>query len=664
MAENIISNPFAECTARDMTYDEVQQYWCSPFRLYRLSEGELLTCKTPIVLEGVRGTGKTMILKYLSYFTQKKSCNNMSIEDKLEYFKAKSIGIYFRYKIDFCRLFIRLDCTTQDKERIFNYYYELFIIRQILEIIEDFYRDSDIAEVEDILCTFFRVKHMSMGDIRQHVNKMLRNMDQIINSSIYDENWRDKIMPMVNSTGMIVDLIHTINNSIPGWKDILFVILLDEYENLGIFQTIVNTLIKQADDTVNLTYRLGMRPAGMDNNNKTNVAGEHLQVDRDFLLRRLEYENHNEYRKFAINISKKRLQSVDIFRENNLCDISVILGEKESFDTEATSIVKGTKHFKVLKTYFPDETRMQEVINALSCDEKLMEMYNILRVMRGSDYKEISILCKKYRELRDARKLATLKEINTDEARKLKKYQLDYSSKYRVTLLYILLTIYGERKQYYSFNTFLRLSSGSINDFISLCRNTFKHMNNDMLTDLKKGKSISTRIQTFAAIDTAEDQRRKMSMSNNYGNEIYAFIDNMGSIFEAYHRDLEAKYPETNQFSFGDENEIRNDSKLNAYLVELINSGSVIRKPIRQLKSLGNTTRGYLYLLNRIFAPIYQYSYRTRGGFNPIISKDDFDKMLHQSIDPLKYISGNKIELQQFGLFDSLKEDEYDPTDI
>lgn len=664
MAENIISNPFAECTARDMTYDEVQQYWCSPFRLYRLSEGELLTCKTPIVLEGVRGTGKTMILKYLAYFTQKKSCNDMSIEDKLAYFKTKSIGIYFRYKIDFCRLFNRLDCTIQDKERIFNYYYELFIIRQILEMIEDFYYDSDVKTVEDVLCTFFRIEHMSMSSIRQHVNRMLRNMDQIINSSIYDENWMDKIMPLVGSAGMIVDLIHTINNSVPGWNDILFVILLDEYENLGMFQTMVNTLIKQVDDTVNLTYRLGMRPAGMDNNSETNVSGEHLQVDRDFLLRRLEYKNHNEYKKFAINISQKRLRSIEVFRENNLCDISVILGEKENFDAEATSIVKGTKHFKVLKTYFPDENRMQEVINALSCDEKLMEMYNILRVMRGSDYKEISILCKKYRELRDSRKLSTLEEINTYEAGKLKKYQLDYSNKYRVTLLYMLLTIYGERKQYYSFNTFLRLSSGSINDFISLCRNTFKHMNSDILTDLKKGQPISTRIQTFAAIDTAEDQRRKMSMSNNYGNEIYTFIDNMGSIFEMYHRDLKAKYPETNQFSFADENEIRNDKELNAYLVELINSGSVIRKPIRQLKSVGNSGRGYLYLLNRIFAPIYQYSYRTRGGFNPIISKDDFDEMLHKSIDPKKHIKGHEIGLQQLGLFDSPEEDEDDPTDI
>lgn len=664
MAENIINNPFVGCTARDMKYGEVKQYWCSPFRLYNLNESELLIGRTPIVIEGVRGTGKTMILKYLSYFIQKESCNDMPFEDKLAYFRHKSVGVYFRYKTDFCNLVSTLDCSSQNKERIFKYYYELFIIRQVLEILEDFYHGFDNTALEELLCDFFELERMNVEGVRRHVNKMLRDMDQTINSSVYDEGWMEKAMLLVGSNDMVLDLIHMISNSLPGWENILFVILLDEYENLGMFQATINTLIKQVDDTVSLTYRLGMRPAGMGNNNGTNVAGEHLQVDRDFVLRRLEFESFSEYKKFAVNISKKRLESVEVFRTNNLCDINTILGDKEDFDAEADSFVKGIRHFKVLKAYFPDERRMQEVIGELSCDEKLMEMYNVLRVMRGGDYKEIGALCRKYRELRDSQKLAALKERDTDEAKKLKKYQLDYSGKYRVALLYVLLTIYGERKKYYSFNTFLRLSSGSINDFISLCRNTFKHINEDMLEDLKGGQPISTRIQTLAAMDTAEDQRRKVAMSNHHGNEMYTFIDNMGSIFEMYHRDLEAKYPETNQFAFADENEIRNDNELNMYLVELINSGAVIRKPKRQLKSFGNTARGYLYQLNRIFAPIYQYSYRTRGGFNPIINKEDFSTMLHKSVDSQKYVSGNRGDIQQFGLFDSSEEDTDEPTDL
>lgn len=653
MVENIISNPFVGCTARDMKFDEVRQYWCSPFELYRLNEGELFTSRTPIVIEGIRGSGKTMLLKYLSYPVQKDSIKNMPLEEKLHFFEKRSLGVYFRYKEDFCNMFNNLLCDKQDKERIFRHYYELFIIRQILETLNDIYQENDDTSVEDVICSFFAISKRPLNRVLAHINEILRKMDEIINSSIYDESWKEKIMPLIGSSNMVAEFIRTINNLCQGWKDILFVILLDEYENLGMFQTMVNTLIKQVDDTTNLTYRLGMRPAGMDNNNITNVANECLQVDRDFLLRRLEYKNFNEYKKFALEISRKRLESVDVFRENGLCDINAILGKKEDFDAEANKVVKGTKHFKLLKRFFSNDA-MKDVIKELSCEEKLMEMYNIIRVFRGEDYKVTGRLCRQYQELRSKRQLGTAEE--------LRKYRLDYSDKYRVALLYILLTFYGDRKAYYSVNTFLRLSSGSINDYISICRNVFKHMNSTMLEDLKKGICVSIQTQTYASLDTAEDQRRKVAMSNKYGKEMYTFIDNMGSIFEEYHRDLEAKYPETNQFAFDNENEVRNNETLDAFLIELINSGAVIRKKNRQLISVGKT-RGAIYQLNRVYAPLYQYSYRTRGGFNQIINCNDFDTMLKKSIDPKLYV-GHSTEFQQYGFFDSIEEDGDDATDL
>jgi len=653
MVENIINNPFVGCTARDMKFEEVQRYWCSPFELYKINEGELFTSRTPIVIEGVRGTGKTMILKYLSYSIQKDSVKKLSLKNRLQYFEKKSIGVYFRYKDDFCNMFNSLDCDNQEKQRIFTHYYELFIIRQIIEILEDIYHGQNEHLVESVVCSFLGISKRTLEEVYKYINALIHQTDDIINLSVCDETWKDKIMPLIRKGNMIAEFINIINNQLAGWDNILFSILLDEYENLGMFQPLINTLIKQVDDTTNLTYRLGMRPAGMDNN-KTNVAGERLQVDRDFLLRRLEYESIREYKQFAIDISRRRLESVDVFRENGLCDINKILGKSENFDAEAEKVVKnGTKHFKVIKSSFSKES-MDDVIRELSCEDKLMEMYNVLRVLRGEDYKKTGELCRRYRELNKKTDAVYDVELN--------KYYQDYSNKYRVALLYILLTIYGERKSYYSVNTFLRLSNGSIDAFIALCRNVFKHMNNKMLEDLQKGEYISAQIQTYASIDTAEDQRRKVSMSNRYGIQMYTFIDNMGGIFEEYHRDLEARYPETNQFAFSDENEIRNDENLNSYLVELINSGAIVRKQKRQLISLGKT-RGYIYQLNRIYAPIYQYSYRTRGGINQIINREDFEEMLKISVVPKKYV-GNSTWSGQYDLFDSVEEDEDDPTDL
>lgn len=646
MVESII-NPFVGCTARDMKYDEIRQYWCSPFELYHLNESELLLSRTPIVIEGIRGSGKTMILKYLSYSIQKEYVEGNTIEEKYSFFTKRSFGIYFRYKDDFCNLFTQLVCSTVEREKLFRNYFELFIVRELLEDIRDLYRNSSAVEMLETIEKVLEIPVNSFNDALEEINKRIIKLDDAINESDIEQDWYEKIASSLHNSNLLKNLIKAISMNVYGWHDTLFVILLDEYENLGVLQTIVNTLIKQVDDTINLTYRIGVRPAGMDKNNSTYVGDERLQVDRDYILRRLEYNDFSDYKRFAMEISNRRLENIDTYKQKGLTDISKLLGKRENFDWEAANIARGNKQFNQLFKKYPFPASEQErIIKLLSCNEKLLEMYNILLVYRGEMYTEVADTFNKYVECRKNKELKKAKG-------KIHTYDLGYGDKYRLTLLYLLLSLYGEKKLYYSFNTFLYLSSGSINDFISLCRNTFKLVDNDILEELSAGNTIPANLQTYGAIDTAEDQRRKVTQGSRHGNELYSFIDNMGGIFEEYHRDIEAKYPETNQFAFSDENQIRNDKELNEYLIELINSGAIIKKSNRQLKSPGKT-RGNIYKLNRIFAPIYQFSYRTRGGINQMITPEQFREMLFKAIDPKKIIKNKKeYDYIDYNFFDN-----------
>lgn len=47
----------------------------------------------------------------------------------------------------------------------------------------------------------------------------------------------------------------------------------------------------------------------------------------------------------------------------------------------------------------------------------------------------------------------------------------------------------------------------------------------------------------------------KIRLCSEYGTEMYSFAMNIGGLFKLLHRDIYAKYPETNQFAF--ENEIK-----------------------------------------------------------------------------------------------------------
>jgi hypothetical protein len=184
----------------------------------------------------------------------------------------------------------------------------------------------------------------------------------------------------------------------------------------------------------------------------------------------------------------------------------------------------------------------------------------------------------------------------------------------------------------------------------------FYFIDNTKIEEIKKGNIISAKVQTEAAIRTANNQLRKVAMSNNYGREMNSFIDNTGRIFGYYHKDLEAKYPETNQFAFDDENAIYQDEELNRYVLELINTGAIIKPDKQQNISVGKK-KGYVYKLNRIFAPIFQFSYRTRGGYNLILSKEDFRAMLFTSVDPQKYV-GKNAAMNQISMFEYMYSEE------
>ena len=422
MVESIIKNPFVGCTARDMSFDEVRQYWCNPFSLYNLNEYELFSSRTPIVIEGIRGSGKTMILKYLSYTIQKEFIKDKSVNGKLAYLRNNSFGTYFRYKKDFCSSIYRLDCDQKLKDIIFMQYFELFVSREMIESIDDIYEGKAPQEMLKAVSSALSFHADSLSDVVKRITDYTTLMDKIIGESIFDNSWQEKILPLLANGDYLINLVSHITEEVDEWKDILFSVILDEYENLDVFSCLVNTLIKQVDEKCKLTYRIGMRPAGMEKDNSTRVGVERLQVDRDYILRKLVFIDSNEYRKFAIEVSHKRLNNIDVYAKNGLTDISALLGKNEDIDFEAEVVAKGTKQFELISKVFSDDNERKKAIELISNNEKLLEMYNILLVSRGEKYQEVAETCEKYMVLRKERRLKEAEGL-------VRKYQLGYGDK-------------------------------------------------------------------------------------------------------------------------------------------------------------------------------------------------------------------------------------------
>ena len=158
---------------------------------------------------------------------------------------------------------------------------------------------------------------------------------------------------------------------------------------------------------------------------------------------------------------------------------------------------------------------------------------------------------------------------------------------------------------------------------------------------LLRGKPISAELQSRGAMESASEHLDKIRLCEDSGSEMYTFVMNMGNVFRHYHRDPAIQFPETNQFAFENEAEVNGRHLLKRDLNYMLKWGVIEKKHNAQGISIGRR-KGNLYRLNRMLAPIFSISYRTRGGYNFVIKTDVFEQMLSNSMDASAIISQNK----------------------
>ena len=624
---NLFNNPFVSCTARDMSYLDVVNFWCSPYECYKISEADLTSSATPIIIEGARGSGKTMILKHLSFFCQKEAFSPNRMLDGIE--KAGYLGVYFRYSADYNKLFDSLNCNKNYREVLFENYFQLCISLEIARILNTIDEEIESSAKKRL--------YLSISDMLSEksivgskafiiwIENNIRIQDNIIRKSQYSENYQPQI---VLPKAFLFDTIDAIQKNIPQLNQTKFIITIDEYENVGDYQRVINTYIKQMDGTGNYTFRIGVRPEGI-RDYLTNVSEEFLQDGRDFIKKQLIVTSDDRtanYRNFVKSIINKRLNKVPLFSQNAI-SIDDLLGKRENYDWEAKCLVKGRKdHFQDALLGKTKEEQ-ESILTVLSDNNPLIEAYFLMRLRRGESLDKI------YQVRHDVD--SGIINDNT------KKYRLDMRDKYKPALLFWLIDKYKAKKMYYGFYTYLYLSSGSIYDFIGLCRMVFDELEMDYFTGIVENPLINPLIQTRAAQKYAESQLEKVRINHDYGPQMYRFVQNMCSLFEYYHKgDLCTTYPETNQFfvsgnfdSLGVNKEIWKS---------LLRWGIIIKKTSYQRASLSNNSKAQLYYINKSYYPIFDISCRIRGGFNFELTNSIWDNMIITMIDPASVVKSSK----------------------
>jgi hypothetical protein len=620
-------NPFSEYNANVMDSKKILNYWCSPLDIAKasgVSESDIFSDNNPIVFMGGRGSGKTMFLKYHSYDVQASQHEKEnSRSNLLEYLqRIGGIGFYIRIDGPVLRSFTGKRLEQEYWEAIFTHYFELQVCKSYLEVIERLEKSrsfEDLTERDkfvDGVRTALGIEDTAVLDchtLLDRVDDELRYVNAFrAEISFADVQFRPK--KVFASQDLVYGIPKIAKDTIFSRSDLNFVIFIDEYENFQIGQQrIINTLVKFVKPGI--TFRIGMRLEGF-RTFATVTGDDFIKEGRDY--RKVVFEDllvkNQGYRDLLLDIAKKRLESIPLFRDKGFTDISKFLGEAENFEWEAESIVKDSNkksHFDIVRNAKGLRFSEEDISKLYNEDNPLMEMLNIVYALRGAKPDEIRQNMLDYQ--------------NKVKSKGATKYKRDLVDKYKLSLLFLLAAQYRKNKMYYSFNTYAFLSSGIVGNFIELCRKAFQAAYFDDSDKLFGEGEIAAKTQDEVAKDLSYAELQGIVRIEEYGEMLSVFAKNMGNVFRSFHADLNITYPETIQFAVAlnevDDRKYR--QALNAAL-----RWSVIQKKPRLQRIDPSKGREELYVLNRIFSPAFQLSYRIRGGYSVLINSTAIQKLM------------------------------------
>lgn len=625
-------NPFDDYNANVLAPEVIMQYWCTPFStgaLKEFDERKFFSEKMPIVLQGVRGSGKTTILKYFSFPVQCERAIQSGISIAQQIANDSGVGFYLRCDDSFLSMFkaVFAESLKESWLNCFKHYLELFFVKNLLEMLQQIKSEVMIEESE-----FLKDLHLeeygedcgfkTFEAFHNYIVSEVRYLNKFKNEALFK-----KVKFTPNHVWDFYDisesLIKTIRTHIPGFANVNYLLLVDEFENLPTeLQKMFNTMIKFCKP--GMSMRIGRRSENENIVTKETVNEfEYLRESNDYRLIVLDqWQDIKDIQPYLLGIAEKRLAAFEgIKLPTNLCNI---LGEKENLDEESAAVVAGKPvHLEYLLRANPrissNPDLCKHIIEIISYPQnRIAEALNALWVARSEEEQDLI-------EAAQITADAMHSYFEKSEHPLRDKYKNDYNNKYRYALTVAICAANKRDKAYYSFNTLCYLSEGNARTFINLC----KEIISDAIFYEKKeffstGKiSINAQCRAIKAFSINEFNSVCSIIQN--GKAIRNLILNIGNVFSEYHKDKSVRYPETTQFVYNPD-ELSPESR---QILDIAESWALIQKrKDPQRLSAGIEQEGYLYSINRTFSPIFNTSYRIRGGVNVAFSAEDIDKMI------------------------------------
>lgn len=519
----------------------------------------------PAIIEGGRGSGKTMTLKSLEAIVSVyRSAGKTFDEAGINFF-----GVYSRlsqgsFASGTSNILSHIDESVATR---------IFLSELLLRLIQSLIEELRICSDEGII----KINQQDENHITQKItnqirselkekdmprdfhglNQLIRNELQLINEYISRKilNETSTYQSVFITRNTLREICHEISSTLFNSNHITIYFLLDEYENLLPFQKIVvNTILKWSESGF-FSVKIATKKTGFKN--PQTLENQEIEDPHDYSPVNLDYdiskpENRALYKNLLMRVCKNMLIN-EGFKEH---DIRTILENRNLWDDFTES--------EILET-------ISQMINK------------------------------------------NLKELKEDE-------RGEYIHRLGTAAVYRLALSNKKRKQFAGFNDFIFLSSGIIRYFLELCGMSYYFAIQEGI-NVKNGEKIKIKDQECAVYTLSAYHLYNIKKNiAGYGIKIETLIIDLGGIFRQKLLKHNSE-PEGARISITDPQHL--ETPLLSEVNEILDS-AVMHTVLQVRGGIGGMRPKHVtevqpreYLINRIYSPILNFSpnYRWRTKF-------------------------------------------------
>lgn len=545
-----------------------------------------LKTERPCVLEGGRGTGKTTVLRGLSYQGQfALSGKDLAAIEKWHY-----IGLYYRVNTNRVTAFRGPELDNSSWSRLFAHYLNLLVCEQMITFLNWYYSlcpDAEKLSAESCEAVS-RSLHLngaeSYATLLQKISLSKTDFEAYINNVV------DGGRPRLSIQGAPIDLLSAEILSLNQFKGKQFYLLFDEYENFEDYQQqIINTLIKHSTEFY--TFKIGVRELGWRQKSTLN-ENERLVSPADYsIINIVQKLSDGKFRLFAEKVCNDRISRLILTEPTAIGDIKQVLpGLTEDDEADLLGI-----------NAVIDEQR--KVISDFSHSE--MAAFDKMSSLQ-------KYFCFKWAACQGI----DVKDVINESVANYKQWDERYNN-YKHALLYTVRKgKRGIRKFYSGWNVYLKLAAGNIRYLLELVEQSYiMHLQEEG----KLSDPVTYETQTKTAQNVGKKNLSELEGLSVNGAQIAKLLLGLGRVFQVMASDVEGHTLEVNQFQLKT-NKTELSSDIDAILTSAVMHLGLIRSPGNKLGDVGDT-REYEYMIHPIFSPFFEYSYRKKRKI--LLEEDD-----------------------------------------